>query len=294
MRSDMHKVIVEEPRHGGGRNKQIRRRNLPDELLPKYEGMRRPYTDRKWFGEHLGPLRRWLRSNIGRRWDEVYSEACQVIKPDNVVRAHIRTHMMEYVKRHTFMRDGEVWCFDHGREMPVRTLRGHPVWCQFYVHPETGILHEVLHRKYGCNWSYSSSWAYPKPASGEVCKWISEGILLLKIEGIWYELEVRPYQEAKEIPPFDPVFKLRLCDSHTWEAYGKRVHCIGKRQLSRAELKKHGVRNSGSPSGIHALLGRDTLERMQRSNGHPVRGRLQGRLSVLNPAPRGVDFSTGR
>src|SRR5438477_11087201 len=95
MRSDMHRVICEEPRHGGRYEKLGRRANLADELLPKFEGMRRPHGDRKWFGEHLGPLRRWLRSQVGRPWNRVYSEACAIIKPDSVVRNYIKLHILE-------------------------------------------------------------------------------------------------------------------------------------------------------------------------------------------------------
>jgi len=91
MRADMHKVICEEPRHGGGREKSGRRAQLADDLLPTAEGMRRPHRDRKWFGEHLSPLRRWLRSQVGRPWNLVYGEACAVIKPDSVVRNHINS-----------------------------------------------------------------------------------------------------------------------------------------------------------------------------------------------------------
>src|SRR2546429_257519 len=57
MRADMHKVICEEPRHGGGPQKTSRRANGPDELLPRFGGGRRPHKDRKSFGEHPGPLR---------------------------------------------------------------------------------------------------------------------------------------------------------------------------------------------------------------------------------------------
>jgi hypothetical protein len=39
MRTDMHKVVVERPRRNPGPGKQGRRANLPDELLPKFEGI---------------------------------------------------------------------------------------------------------------------------------------------------------------------------------------------------------------------------------------------------------------
>ena len=84
-----------------------------------------------------------------------------------------------------------------------------------------------------------------------------------------------PFADAPEVPPFDLVFKVRLCESHAHEANEKAMYCFRKRQLSRAELRRRGLVNSATPSGIHAMLGADTIERMKRSNGNPVRGRLE-------------------
>src|SRR2546423_2145458 len=126
MRSDMHKVVVERPRWNPGPGKHGRRANLSDELLPKFEGIKRPHAHRKGLTDLLGPLKRWLRSQVGRPWNDVYSEACAVIKPDSVIRPHIKTHLLEFVHRHTFLKDGEVWCFTgrwrHG-EVPVGSLK---------------------------------------------------------------------------------------------------------------------------------------------------------------------------
>src|SRR5207237_1017983 len=99
MRPDMHKIIVERPRYGGGRERYNRRANVPIEDRPMSESMRAPHTDRKSFGENLAPLRRWLRSQVGRLWDDIYSEACSVIKPDSTVRNHIKGHLLEMVER---------------------------------------------------------------------------------------------------------------------------------------------------------------------------------------------------
>src|SRR5882762_2714317 len=144
MRPDMHRVVVERPRWNPGRGKHGRRANLPDELLPKFEGIRRPHASRKGLTDLLGPLRRWLHSQVGRPWNDVYSEACAVIKPDSAIRAHIKTHLLEFVQRHTFMRDGQVWCLCNRwrwDEVPVEKAAN--AWAPFYVHPETGLLCEV-------------------------------------------------------------------------------------------------------------------------------------------------------
>ena len=77
-------------------------------------------------------------------WNDVYSEACAVIKPDSIIRAHVKTHLLEFVERHTFMHDGKVCILDtsyRGGVKPV-TETG---WRRslFFVHPETALLEPI-------------------------------------------------------------------------------------------------------------------------------------------------------
>jgi hypothetical protein len=76
----MHKVVVERPRWNPGPGKKGRQANLSDELLPKFEGIRRPHRHRKGLTDLLGPLKRCLLAQVGRPWNDVYSESCEVIK----------------------------------------------------------------------------------------------------------------------------------------------------------------------------------------------------------------------
>lgn len=242
MRPDMHKVIVEEPRHGGDRHKNRRRANLPDELLPKKEGIRRPYTHRKWFGEHLGPLKRWLRSNVGRPWNDVYSEASQVITADSPVRAHIRVHMFEMVQRHTFMREGEVWCHCGSRSLPIRKIGSYSRWPTFFVHPETGIFWEAPPRR-------RKRSARVSPVEQ---KWLTRSVLLRKLKGLWFECHLMRFPERLEKGDrpwrFDLAEGRDICPSQARHIYQEPVYCISKRQLSRKELKHFGLKNSPASS----------------------------------------------
>jgi hypothetical protein len=70
MRADMYKVIVERPRRGGG-DRQYR--PLPnDDDAPARESLRSRHKQRKWLNENLRPLQRFLASQVGRPWDNVY------------------------------------------------------------------------------------------------------------------------------------------------------------------------------------------------------------------------------
>src|SRR6185437_7346824 len=83
MRSDMYKVIVERPRSGKRtRPAALRLRNDLDG--PMRLGMRACY-DYLDLNENLQPLRRYLRAQLGRPWDKVYSEICARIDRRNTV-----------------------------------------------------------------------------------------------------------------------------------------------------------------------------------------------------------------
>src|SRR5262245_14992574 len=81
VRHDMAKVIVERPRHRSHWNKpkgyrRQLRRQLGDGPATR-EGMKRLWKGgTKMLNEHLGPLRRYLDSQVGRPWDKVFAEIC--------------------------------------------------------------------------------------------------------------------------------------------------------------------------------------------------------------------------
>jgi hypothetical protein len=239
----MHKVVVERPRWNPGPGKHGRRANLPDELLPKFEGIRRPHSHRKAFTDLLSPLERWLHSQIGLPWNDVYSEACAVIKPDSVIRAHIKTHLLEFVERHTFMRDGKICVvvpYSGDGVMPVSEIRyGRS---GFFVHPETHLLCEIPRKSRRRRPDvYSERRALTQ-------RWLSETFLLRRLNGCWFECHVVGFsrQYTKDDSPwrFDVAEKKMICRANANDIYGRRVYCISKRQLSRQELRKFGIANN--------------------------------------------------
>lgn len=123
MRPDMSKVIVERPRKGGGREKGTRERPLRCRYDPsdsdygfneewderaEYAGMKRSHHwNPKELNEHLGPLRRFLRTRVNRPWDKVYSEIRANLDVRNVVQKHVLQHLWDWVELHPrFTLDG--------------------------------------------------------------------------------------------------------------------------------------------------------------------------------------------
>jgi hypothetical protein len=139
MRADMHKVVVERPRHGSRRTNRKWGQRLafaPDsdyDDQPKFvsSARGRQYgNDHKSFSDVLGPLEGFLRSNIGRPWNKVFSELRQGLDVRKVTGRHIFEHL-------EWMVETDCWI---GPDRKVYT-RGSNWWTSgFYVHPTTGLL----------------------------------------------------------------------------------------------------------------------------------------------------------
>ena len=285
MRNDMHKVVVERARGGQAWAKKFPRPHVPFDDLPKYQGIKQAHAHRKWFTDVLGPLRRWLRSQVGRPWNNVYSEACAVIKPDSVVRAHIKTHLLDFVLRDTFMHQREVWCFARYRwfgtnELPV--LRLATRWTSFYVHPETGLLCEIPPQR-RARWRDKTAEAH-----AQIQRWVNDTTLLRRLNGSWFECRVEafPARDLRHEGPlrFDLNVHRLISRDDAKHLYGRTVRCVAKRQLSRRELQRHGLVNR--PGSADAQLGAQPFAGRSR----PVKGCAPflsaGRRSwvILDPA----------
>ena len=105
---------------------------MPLEDRRTREGMRRSWQEYgrcKSLNENLAPLRRYLRSQVGRPWDNVYGEICERINRRSAVQLHIWQHLAEYVCTDPHVISGEV--HRHGLFGSLRN---------FYVDPRTGLL----------------------------------------------------------------------------------------------------------------------------------------------------------
>jgi hypothetical protein len=148
MRADMHKVIVEREREGSNaRYRRPHREPARDPAdLPIREGMRRPHVlrkERKQLNENLGPLKKYLRRQVGRPWNTVYAEISRGLRPSSAVQQHVRDHIWDYVERHvTLGPKGRVF----GPPLRRRTEDWTLSTGTLYVHPRTGLLAVVKKR----------------------------------------------------------------------------------------------------------------------------------------------------
>jgi hypothetical protein len=239
----MHKVVIERPRWNPGPGKQGRRANLPLELLPKFEGIKRLHIRRKGLTDLLGPLKRWLQSQVGRPWNDVYSEACAVIKPDSVIRLHVKTHLLQFVQRHTFMYEGRVCFLDTSRRggiVPVRKMGR----CRnfFFVHPETGLLHESPSLS-------KREWKARPPKEKAMVHWIGGNLALQLIGGHWFECRYENVFVEPWFKTYDHALERTVTRRDISPHKGYHCMCVQKRQLSRRELRNYGLRNGPMSRG---------------------------------------------
>jgi hypothetical protein len=143
MRPDMAKVIVERPRHGSrarGQGKGYRKKigRIPWEDQPHRERIK-PFNYSKTLNEHLGPLRRYLLSQVGRPWNKVFSEICAHINRRNPVQDHVRDHVADYVALHVRLINGVPYLVA-GYWVDRPLSEGYHL---LYVCPRTGLLKRV-------------------------------------------------------------------------------------------------------------------------------------------------------
>src|SRR5690349_20130087 len=114
MRSDLDKVLTERPRWGSGaRNLKthISFRDYDESREDRYSLPKRgkalmgnrelgPHDESKDFTDKLGPLKRWIASQVGRNWDKVYSEIKHTFPNTNKQNHHLlETHLLHEVER---------------------------------------------------------------------------------------------------------------------------------------------------------------------------------------------------
>lgn len=238
MREDMAKVIVERPRHGArtkgagkGYARSLQRISL--ENLPCREGMKsHSRGGTKFFNEHLGPLRRYLNSQVGRPWSKVFGEICAHINRNSAVQDHVRDHVSGYVTVNVIEHDG-ILCFGEGGRFYGRPLSDVP-WLRWYVCPRTGILRRIKARPKAKRTDEKKKYpSFVRVDESHVCR---------VIDGAWRLVTLRPIPDQRgDTQIRDVVINKPLAQLGVDQArmiYGDRVYAIETRRLSRKELRQ--------------------------------------------------------
>jgi hypothetical protein len=142
MRDDMFKVIVERPRWASRFGDSVKLKQDPD-FDRTHVGLKRHSRERARIGkslnENLAPLARFLRRQVGRRWDDVFSEICAKLDTGSTVKMHVRLHLDDLViSRIAYGRNGEL--VHNGRVLDPGRIHRWSRGIELFVDPDDGIL----------------------------------------------------------------------------------------------------------------------------------------------------------
>jgi hypothetical protein len=258
MREDMYKVIVERPRRWkDGHAAAARLRN--DHSGPTRLRARAGYGYRS-LNENLAPLRRYLRAQVGRPWDKVFSEICAKIDRRNTVQQHIHQHIHDFISIDACFRDGQLvdlanrWTF-----LPS----GSGIYQELYVDPRTGLIR--LNKDYE-SWHRGATKRRQRE-QGEIAarrRTLNERTFLLLLDDVWFRVQVDVLPNNRYIekvidggtrrcvvaePRYDVVLRRHISRAMSDELrqckrlYGSDgLYAVSKRQISTREIKVHGLR----------------------------------------------------
>lgn len=245
MREDMDRVLVGRPRGGARlRLKRCKRHQnpcrWPDDTLRREPMSHGRGT--KYLNENLAPLERYLRSQLGRPWDEVYSEICGRLRPTSAVQQHVRDHLQDYVAVRTRLEGRRVLGHTRWSALAVLNRPGHG-FPHFYVGPLTGLLRERPRKR----------WRRCREQLDPDVRWDGPWRQLRRIGGVWYAFHLAPLPDAagEQAQLRDrflgrPLPELAGMADALVAAYGRPgVFAAEKRQLSKRELR----RIDGLPKG---------------------------------------------
>jgi hypothetical protein len=234
MREDMFKVIVERPRRGARSWPRARNRLAGEDDLPTKIGVRREIAVKglqsRWLNENLRPLERFIGKQVGRPWDEVFSEIAETLAPGHVVKAHVRLHISDFVAHVAIGKEGE-WLGVHTRRGSARPMP----WRQpYYVDPRDGLLKDsaLLWKRMKINPRRRR-----EPEVDLNIRRLDSDRELRRVDGVWYEFVFDERPRTGRNPRVFDLVSRSLVPSDT-------RHAIAKRQLSRAELRMQGIANT--------------------------------------------------
>ncbi|QSJ15335.1 hypothetical protein JYQ62_26285 [Nostoc sp. UHCC 0702] len=227
----LSEIVIERPRGGmrislkkfKGFKKQLDKLTeeaSEDGLLSPY--LIKPINKSKYLSDHLGPLRRFLRSQVGQPWNDVYSELCQRLDTKTMAGQHVLSHLWDYVERHVEIIDGAFYSKPY---QGYRTQLDVSYRDRFYIHPQTQIL---------CVSEKAPRKQKPKQPQTDFVI-VDDYHQYHKLNDIWYLITFADFPP----PPDDYVTDVLKGLIHRSAAIyrGRRIYAVSKRQCNKKQIR---------------------------------------------------------
>jgi len=296
MRDDFAKQLVERERiHSRDHYHNYRNVRGPkgawnDEEVGGREKMRVRYNhgyDRKSFNENLNPLKRWLHSCLGKKWDKCYSELRKTFDARSVVNNHILEHLFDFVEVNTKLVDGVVMVLEgySGSQgyVPLKKRQYNMRWPSYYVCPKDGTL-KTMHKPSRRSVEKQRE-ADERRKRDAVFRVLDDKTHLRLVDGVWYAFGIEPLPAAEyrfEPPAGKTLFRVA--------GFGDNARMRTWDQLNEQEKRNNGnmVITKGLVHDVFldAKIYRPVLMTSYRGRMFPYGGRAE------SPAGRGVYYAT--
>jgi hypothetical protein len=256
MRADMYKVIVERPRRGGGVEFKAEARKFrnAEETATKI-GIKKGHKRQKSLNENLNPLRRFLQSQAGRPWDNVYSELSSGIDRRNTVQEHIYAHIEQFVAIKTHWQEADTKRSENGECVIVKATGWRGTWqslrdCYFelYVHPRSGLL---LKNPYYERWGTRTKREFTtkEKAIALHCHIVSPTLEYRIIDEQWYEIVNEQFPIGEENTK---ALRWDAVEHKVVAGFAPNYFAKRKRQLSKNEIE--GIKKAQRIAGLFLFL----------------------------------------
>lgn len=235
----MAQVVTERPRVGmriktpKGMRREYQR-EVRDECESKWEKIRIKWQKSgsdKQFTDVLGPIYGYILKQVGRRWDDVYSEICKSLPNNSLNTSHVRGHVEDFVEVQVIMIDGVP--YEPRGVSPVVNYSRRPF--AFYVHPVTNILCKLEQNRPRYRRKLKAGIDVP----GESLKQYHY------ISDVWYILTLKPWKVSpddwRHRDVYDVGYKRSLGIYERRDLFGGDYLSVEKKQLNSKEVKKVGL-----------------------------------------------------
>jgi len=144
MREDMYKVVINRPRYAcryatKAKLRYLDGHDLPHRITGKQVFRYKTKAITKSFSDHVMPLKRYLLSQRGRNWDDVFSEICEHLDTGSTVKVHVHEHIDGFIERKVMRdEDGVLWSCSGYLERLVES------GTELYVDPDDNLIKETV------------------------------------------------------------------------------------------------------------------------------------------------------
>jgi hypothetical protein len=268
MRNDFISVFVERPRYGRSMSTRVKGKgqsklnpllDQDDNVCASHESMTaRWQRNRKEMRDHFAPLNRYLRAQVGRPYDQVFSDICHVFKGDSACDQRLREHLSWEVEQNV----------RHGEDGELIGRNGYNVGANSLYVDANGIL-TLTPARIRRRWKNKPLFETVK---------VDDARKYVKLDGLWFLVTLAeiPGEEVTD-RPFDVVLKRPVFasdrdysyDNQFARAWGSGLYASHKRQAGSREIRdllKQIEAVENKTLGIKASKFSKTCHRPQRQH----------------------------